>query len=130
MNLLHVYTCTPILSPLPPPSPPYPSGLFQNISFRCLASCIKLALVIYFTYGNVHVSMLLSQIIPPSPSSIGSKSLFFIFVFPFALPLLTLYKTPFCLKSLGKNAFLCVGKLYSPPIHGLLSLNKGHPTLY
>lgn len=102
--------------------------------YRAWAECSVLysefPLAIYFTYGNVQVSMLLSQIIPPSPSSTGSKSLFFIFVFPLALPLLTLYKTPFCLKSLGKNAFLCLGELYSPPIRGLLSLNKGHPTLY
>ena len=32
------------------------------------ASCIELALIIYFTYGNIHVSMLFSHIIPPSLS--------------------------------------------------------------
>ena len=37
-------------------------------AFECPASCIELALVICFTYGNLHVSMLFSQIIPPSPS--------------------------------------------------------------
>ena len=31
---------------------------------RAPASCIKHALALYFTYGNVHVSMLFSQIIP------------------------------------------------------------------
>ena len=43
--------------------------------------CFKLhlALVICFTYGNVHVSMLFSQIIPPLPSPTESKSLFFFF---------------------------------------------------
>ena len=82
MNLPHVYTCPPTLSPLPPPSPPYPSGLFQNISFRCPASCIELALVIYFTYGNVHVSMFFSQSIPSLPSPTELKSLFFTFVSP------------------------------------------------
>ena len=37
--------------PEPPstPSPPHPSGLPQSISFECPASCIELALVIYFT---------------------------------------------------------------------------------
>ena len=40
------------------------------------------ALVIYFTYGNVHVAILFSQIIPPSPSPTESKSLFFISVSP------------------------------------------------
>ena len=36
----------------------------------------SLALVICFTYGNARVSMLFSQIPPPSPSPIESKSLF------------------------------------------------------
>ena len=59
------------------PSPPYPFRLSQKTGFGCLASCIKLALVIYFTRGNVYALMLFSQIIPPSPSSTESKSLFF-----------------------------------------------------
>ena len=54
--------------PLLPPSPPHLSGLSQSTSFECPDSCIGLALVIYFTYGNIQVSMLFSQIIPPLPS--------------------------------------------------------------
>ena len=53
------------MSPHPePPShlPPHPSALSQSTSFECLASCIELGLVIYFTYHNIHVSMLFSQI--------------------------------------------------------------------
>ena len=34
-------------------SPPYPSGLSQSTDFGCPDSCIKLALAIYFAYGNV-----------------------------------------------------------------------------
>ena len=52
------------------------SRLSQCTSFECPASCTELALVIYFTHGNVHVSVLISQIIPPSSSPIESKSLF------------------------------------------------------
>ena len=52
---------SPILNP--PPTPPYPSGLAQSTGFGCPASCIKLSLVICFTYGNVYVSSLLTQII-------------------------------------------------------------------
>ena len=67
MNLPQVYMCpTKSWTPLPPASPPYPSGLSQSTGFGCPASCIKLALVINFTCGNVHVSMLVSQIVPPS----------------------------------------------------------------
>ena len=70
MNQPQVYTC-----PLS-----HPSGLSQRTSFECPVLCIKLGLVIYFTYCNIHVSMLFSQIIPLSPSTTESKNLFFISV--------------------------------------------------
>ena len=49
--------------PLPLPSLPSPSRLSQSTSFGCPASYIKLALAIYFTYGNVYVSrQIISQL--------------------------------------------------------------------
>ena len=59
------------------PSLPHPSVLSQSTSFEYPASCIELALVIYFTYGNTQVSMLFSQIISPSPSPTESIRLFY-----------------------------------------------------
>ena len=61
-------TCVPLSWNLfPPPSPPHLSGLSQSTGFVCPASCIELALVFLFTYGNIYVSLLFSQIILPSP---------------------------------------------------------------
>ena len=77
MNQPWVYMCSPPWTPLPPPSPSHPSGLSQCTGPERPVSCIEPGLVIYFTYGNIYVSMLFSQIIPPSPSPIESKSLFF-----------------------------------------------------
>ena len=51
----------------------HPSGLSQCTGFEYPVLCIKLGLVICFTYGNIHVSMLFTQIIPPSPSPTESK---------------------------------------------------------
>ena len=66
---------SPILNP-PPTSLPIPFlRVVQCPSFKCPVSCIELGLVIYFTYANIHVSMLFSQIILPLPSPTESKSL-------------------------------------------------------
>ena len=78
MNQPQVYMCLPSPNLLPPPSPSHPSRLSQCAGFACRVSCIKLGLVIYFTYGNIHVSMLVPQIILPLPSPTESKSLLFI----------------------------------------------------
>ena len=55
------------------PTPSLCRGLSQSTGVEHPASCIELAPVIYFT----HVSVLCSQITPPSPSPTESKSLFF-----------------------------------------------------
>ena len=61
-----------------PSSLPSPSlWVLPEHRLECPASCIELALVFCFTYGNIYVSVLFSQIIPPSVSPTESKSLFF-----------------------------------------------------
>ena len=77
MNQPWVYMCFPSWTPLPPPSASHPSGSSQRTIPEHPVSCIEPELVIYFTYDNIHASMLFSQIIPPSPSPTESKSLFF-----------------------------------------------------
>ena len=71
---------SPILN-CPPASLPIPSlGVVPVHWLWVPVSCTKLGLVIYFTYGDIHGSMLFSQIIPPSSSARESKSMFFISV--------------------------------------------------
>ena len=50
------------------PTPELPPHSTPLGCHRCSEAFIRLPLVICFTYGNVHVSMLLSQFTPPSPS--------------------------------------------------------------
>ena len=54
--------------------------LSQSNSPGCPASCIKLSLAIHSTYGNAHVSVLFSQLIPSSLSLTESRTLFFMSV--------------------------------------------------
>lgn len=66
---------SPLILKLPPHS--IPLGLSQSTCFESPASCNEFELVIYFIYGDVHVSLLLfSQINPPSPFPTWSESLF------------------------------------------------------
>ena len=75
---VHVF---PILNP-PSTSIPITSlWVTQCTSPEHPVSCIKPGLfhdMICFTYDNIHVSVLFSQIIPPSPSLTESKRLFYI----------------------------------------------------
>ena len=56
--------CPTILNPLPISIPTSSLSVSQSTSYGCPASCIQFALVIYFIYGNIHVSMLFSYIVP------------------------------------------------------------------
>ena len=75
MNQPWVYTCSPSWHPLPPPSPTHPSGSSQCTGPEHPVSRIQPGLAIYFTYGNIHDSLLFSKIIPSSPSPTGSLRL-------------------------------------------------------
>ena len=66
-----VYMCLPSRSPLPSLS------VFPVHQVRALVSCIQPGLVICSTLDNIHVSMLFSWNIPPSPSPTESKRLFY-----------------------------------------------------
>ena len=68
-------------SHLPPHS--IPSRLSQSTSFGFPASYIKLPPAIYFTHGNVYVSMLFSGSSPPSPSPSVHKSVLYVCVSKF-----------------------------------------------
>ena len=67
-------------NPLPPASWSHPSGSSQCTSPEHPVSCIKPGLAICFIYHNIHVSMLFSQIIPPSPSPTEQKSVLYLCV--------------------------------------------------
>ena len=69
---LHVFT---ILIPPPTSLSTRSLWVFPVHQARALVSYIQPGLVICFTLDNIHVSMLFSQNIPPSPSPTESKSL-------------------------------------------------------
>ena len=73
----HGFTCVPHPDP-PPTFLPIPSlWVFPVHQASAVVSCIQPGLAICLTLDNIHVSMLFSQIIPPSPSPTESKSLFY-----------------------------------------------------
>ena len=81
------------------------------------ASCIRLALVICFRYGNIHVSVLFSQIVLLSLSPTLSESLFFTCM---SLLLSCIQGLCYCLSKFHIYAFIyCVGVLLSDLLHSV-----------
>ena len=64
----------------PAPSPYHLFGSSQCTIPKHPVSCIEPRQAIHFLHDIIHVSIPFSQIIPPSPSPIESKSLFYISV--------------------------------------------------
>ena len=79
--ITHRYACVPSFLNLLP-TPIHRSRLSQSTGFELPASHRKFPLAVYFTHGNVHVSMLLSQFTLPSPSATVSTSPFTMSAFP------------------------------------------------
>ena len=76
MNQPSVYMCLlPLESPFHLPPPSHPIRL-SEYWFQLSKPCSKFPLAIYFIYGNVIVSMLLSRFVPHSPSPTRSTDLF------------------------------------------------------
>ena len=67
----------PILNPAPSSIPITSLWVIPVHQLQDPVSCIEPGLAIHFIYDIIHVSMLFSQIIPPSPSPTESKSLFY-----------------------------------------------------
>ena len=70
---IHVF---PIPIPLPTFFSTWSLWVFPLHQPQALVSCLHPGLAIWFTLDNIQVSVLFSQIIPPSPSPTESKSLF------------------------------------------------------
>ena len=106
-----------ILKPSPT-SLPIPSfRIIQCTSPEHPVSCIKPGLVIYFTYDNIHVSMIFSQIVPPLPSPTKSKGLFFtsvsllrscIYGHHYHLSKFNIYALIYCIGVFLSDLFYCV----------------------
>ena len=87
--------------PIPPPTSLSARSLwvFPVHQAGALISCIQPGLVICFTLDNIHVSMLFSWNIPPSPSPTESKRLFYTSMSLFL----------FCISTLWIQAPLSIG---------------------
>ena len=80
INRPQVYTwSSPFWTPLSPSSHPIPLGCPRASALGALLHVLNSHCSIYFTYGNVHVSVLFFQIIPPLLSPTESINLLFFF---------------------------------------------------
>ena len=77
MNPPQVYPHSPSWTLLPPPSPYPPSGSSQCTSPKHPVPCIEPGLASRFIHDIIHVSILFSQISPPSPSPTESVRLIY-----------------------------------------------------
>ena len=75
-SAIGIHMSPPSWTSLTPPTPSHPTGFSQSTGFELPESYNKFLLVIYFAYGNTHVSMLLCLFILPSPSPTVPISLF------------------------------------------------------
>ena len=122
MNPPRMYMCSTSWTPLPPPSPYHPSGSAQCTSPEHPVSCIEPGQAVCFTYGNIHVSMPFSQIIPPSPLPTESKGLFYI-----SVSLLLSHIQCYCYHLSKFHIYVlvyCIGIFVSGLLH-----NLGHPEI-
>ena len=107
----------PILNPFPTAFPAHPSGSSQCTSTEHPVSCIEPGLVICFTYYNIPVLMLFSQITPPLPSPTESKRLFFTSVSPL---LSCIYGHCYYLSKFHIYALIyCIGIFLSELLHSV-----------
>ena len=59
-SAIGIHMTPPPWTSLTPPTPFHPTGLSQSTGFELPESYNKFLLIIYFAYGNIYVSMLLS----------------------------------------------------------------------
>ena len=85
-----IHMSPPSWTSLPPlPTPSHPRGCQWAQGLSSLHHTANSPWLSNFTYGNVYVSMLLSQFVPPSPSLPVSKSLFSVLSILYKLGFLT-----------------------------------------
>ena len=109
------------------PSPPHPSGLSQSPDFGCSASCIELALVIYFTHSinSVCMSIPIAQFLLLPLPSFFKKNLIYL-----NWKLITLqYCSGFChILTWISHGVTCVPHLESPSHLPPHPIPLGHPS--